>query len=75
MAEVRIWLSNSLSALPDPGDDEADSSEHHDSHDNPKYDQPHLHRLLHGRGQGWHDTHELEGVVIQVERLVDSSTT
>lgn len=74
MAEMHICPSNPLSALPDAGDDEVDPGQHHDSHDHPENDQPHLHRLLHRRGQGWHYTHELQGGVIQVERLVDSST-
>lgn len=69
------WKANSLFALSDAGDDEVDARYYYDSHDNPKYHQPHLHWLLHGRFQGWQDALELQRCVIQLERIVDSTST
>lgn len=72
MAKVLVSGADSLFALSDTRDDEVNAGQHHDSHDHPKYHQPHLHRLLHKRGQCWYDPLKLQGLVIQLERVVDS---
>lgn len=67
--------ANPLFALFDAGDDEVDARHCYDSHDNPKYDQPHLHWLLYGRFQGWQDALELQRCIIQLECIIDSAPT
>jgi len=72
---LSLEAKNSHLSFSDTGDDKEEAPEHHNTHDHPKHHQPHLHRLLHERGERCWDTFEFQRPVIQLEGIVDSSST
>lgn len=66
---------NSPLSLSDTRDDKEDAQQHYNSHDHPKYHQPHLHWLLHRRSQCCCNALKLQRLVIQMESTIDSAST
>lgn len=67
-----VLRANSLFTISDSGDDEEKSCDHNQPHDYSKHYQPHREWLLKRGRQCRYNAYELQGLVIQPERIINS---